>query len=67
MEIEMSARDIWYLTDHLIRHSKWQEKERRKTKRILKRAHKDWLVNQALNQVRADSLAVYKRAQRAWW
>ena len=70
MENEMSARDIWYLTDHLMRkeiRDKRIARERKQRSKFLKREHRYWKVRQALAVVRADNIAHYKRQQFAWW
>lgn len=71
MEInELSAREIWYLTDHLMRKEARDKRlayERRQRARFLRREHKWWRVRKALAVVREDNIAHYKRQQFAWW
>lgn len=69
-EIQMTAREIWYLTDHLMRKARRRqrlERERKQRVRFLKREHRYWKVRQALAVVREDNIAAYKRIQYAWW
>lgn len=70
MDNEMSAKEIWYVTDHLMRKARREKRlarERKERARLLKREHKWWKVRQALAVVRASSIAEYKRVQFAWW
>lgn len=70
MTNEMSAREIWYITDHLIRKERRAirlERERKAKVRFLKREHKWWKVRRSLALVREDNIAAYKRIQYAWW
>ena len=70
MTNEMTAREIWYITDHLIRkerRAKRLECERKARVRFLKREHKWWQVRQSLAVVRKESIQAYKSIQYAWW
>lgn len=57
-------RDTYYALCHEARFAKWADRERRRKRRALKRAHKDWAINRALAVVRASSLAEFAKAQR---
>jgi len=57
-------RDTYYALCHEARFAKWAERERRRKKRELKRAHKAWRRNQLLNAIRKENEAMYAHVFR---